>query len=168
MIRFLTVFSLTIIKKALQRIIGFAIVAVVILSLMGTGVLAEPWNEFDLWVQDFGLGVESIVSPVSQPTVELRLNQVPSPVRGGDPDNFITSCVFTSAIDIPKGSGLAQGSAICKLINDQGLAIAEGRLFFLSYTANEELEVPITSFVFPGSNNNELIVDIKFVIQKPI
>jgi len=165
MIRFLTVFSLALIKKVLQRIIGLAI-AVVILSLMGTGVLAEPWNEFDLWVQDFGLGVESIVSPVSQPTVEVRLNQVPNPP--GDPDNFITACVFKSAIDIPEGSGLAQGSAICKLINDQGLAIAEGRLFFLSYTANEELEVPINSFAFPGSNNNELIVDIKFVIQKPI
>ena len=166
MIRFLTVFSLALIKKALQRIIGFAIVAVVILSLMGTGVLAEPWNEFDLWVQDFGWGAESIVSPVSQPTVEVRLNQTPNPP--GDPDNFITACVFKSAIDIPEGSGLAQGSAICKLINDQGLAIAEGRLFFLSYTANEELEVPINSFAFPGSNNNDLIVDIKFVIQKPI
>jgi len=165
MIRFLTVFSLALIKKVLQRIIVLAIV-VVIISLMGTGVLAEPWNEFDLFVQDFGWGEETLVSPVSNPNVEVRLIQVPNPP--GDPDNFIESCVFNSTIDIPAGTGLAQGSAICKLVNDQGQAIAEGRIFFLSYTANDDLIVPISSFVFPGSNNNELIFDIKFIIQKPI
>ena len=133
---------------------------------MGTGVLAEPWNEFDLFVQDFGWAEENLVSPVSSPSVEVRLIQVPNPP--GDPDNFIESCVFTSTIDIPAGTGLSQGSAICKLVNDQGQAIAEGRIFFLSYTANDDLIVPIGSFVFPGSNNNELIFDIQFVIQKPI
>ncbi len=165
MIHFLTVFSLALIKKALQRIIIIAL-AVGIVSLMGTGVLAEPWNEFDLLVQDFGWGEENLVSPVSNPSIDVRLIQVPN--RPGPPDNFIESCVFNSTIDIPAGTGLAQGSAICKLINDQGQAIAEGRIFFLSYTANEDLIVPISAFVFPGSNNNELIFDIQFVIQKPI
>jgi len=165
MIRFLTVFSLALIKKVLQRIIVLAIV-VVIISLMGTGVLAEPWNEFDLFVQDFGWGEETLVSPVSNPNVEVRLIQVPNPP--GDPDNFIQSCIFHSAVDIPAGTGLAQGSAICKLLDDQGLAIAEGRSFFLSYTASDDLEVFISQMVFPGSNNNELIFDIKFIIQKPI
>ncbi len=149
----------------LQRIIVLAL-AVAVISLMGTGVLAEPWNEFDLWTQDLGWGEEALVSPVSQPTVEVRLIQVPNPPA--DPDNFITACIFTSIIDIPAGAGLSQGSAICKLVDDQGLAIAEGRVFFESYTASDDLEVFISQMVFPGSNNNELIFDIKFIIQKPI
>ena len=165
MIRFLTVFRPSLIKKVLQRIIVLAL-AVVIVSLMGTGVLAEPWNEFDLFVQQFGWGEENLVSPVSNPTVEVRINQIPNPP--GDPINLITACVFKSAQDLPEASGLSRGSAICKLIDDQGLAIAEGRLSFKSYTANEDLIVIITDLVFPGSNNNELIFDIKFIIQKPI
>ncbi len=104
MIRFLTVFRPSLIKKVLQRIIVLAL-AVVIVSLMGTGVLAESWNEFDLFVQDFGWGEETLVSPVSNPDVEVRLIQVPNPP--GDPDNFIESCVFKSTIDIPAGTGLA-------------------------------------------------------------
>ena len=165
MIRFLTVFSLALIKKVLQRIIVLAIV-VVIISLMGTGVLAEPWNEFDLFVQDFGWGEETLVSPVSNPDVEIRLIQIPNPPS--DPINLISACIFHSAEDIPAGTGLAQGSAICKLLDDQGLAIAEGRSFFQSYTASDDLQVFISQMVFPGSNNNELIFDIKFIIQKPI
>ena len=165
MIRFLTVFSLALIKKVLQRIIVLAIV-VVIISLMGTGVLAEPWNEFDLFVQDFGWGEETLVSTVSNPNVEIRLIQVPNPPS--DPINLISACIFHSAEDIPAGNGLAQGSAICKLLDDQGLAIAEGRIFFKSYTASDDLQVFISQMVFPGSNNNELIFDIKLIIQKPI
>jgi len=165
MIHFLTVFRPALIKKALQRIIVLAL-AVVIVSLMGTGVLAEPWNEFDLWVQQFGWAEENLVSPVSNPDVEVRLIQVPNPP--GDPINLISACIFHSAVDIPAGTGLAQGSAICKLLDDQGLAIAEGRSFFQSYTASDDLQVFISQMIFPGSNNNELIFDIQFVIQKPI
>jgi len=138
MIHFLTVFRSDLFKKALQRIIVIAL-AVVIVSLIGTGVLAEPWNEFDLFVQQFGWAEENLVSPVSNPSIDVRLIQVPNPP--GDPINLISACIFHSSADIPAGTGLAQGSAICKLLDDQGLAIAEGRSFFQSYTASDDLQV---------------------------
>ena len=85
---------------------------------------------------------------------------------------LINSCVFTSTESIPAGTGLSQGTAICKLLNapaDQGgVAIAEGKVFFDSYLANTELEVFITQKIFPNSNNNELIFDVRFIIEAPI
>lgn len=149
----------------MQRIIVLALV-VVFVSLVGTGVLAQPWNEFDVWVQQLGWAQQDLISPVSNPDVEIRLIQVPNPPN--TPDNFVSSCVFHSAIDIPAGTGLSQGSAICKLLDEQGQAIAEGRSFFQSYTGSSDLEVFISDFVFPGSNNNDLVFDIKFLIQKPL
>ena len=86
--------------------------------------------------------------------------------------NLITACVFTSPENIPAGSGLSDGRAICKLLNapadEGGVAIAEGRIDFSSYTANDELIVPITVMVTPFSNNNELIFDVRFIIEAPI
>ncbi len=86
--------------------------------------------------------------------------------------NLITACVFTSPENIPAGSGLSDGRAICKLLNapadEGGVAIAEGRTSFASYVANTELEVFITQKIFPNSNNNELIFDVRFIIEAPI
>ena len=86
--------------------------------------------------------------------------------------NLITACVFTSPENIPAGSGLSDGRAICKLLNapadEGGVAIAEGRIDFSSYTANDELRVPINVMVTPFSNNNELIFDVRFIIEAPI
>jgi len=97
---------------------------------------------------------------------------VGSEESSGGPINLITSCVFHSYEDIPTGSGLSQGSAICKLLNapadEGGVAIAEGRVFFNSYTGSEDLEVLITQKIFPDSNNNELIKDVAFIIEAPI
>ncbi len=86
--------------------------------------------------------------------------------------NLITACIFTSPENIPAGTGLSQGRAICKLLDapaDQGgVAIAEGRVDFNSYTANDELVVFITNMAFPFSNSNELIFDTEFIIEAPI
>jgi len=91
---------------------------------------------------------------------------------GASSINLINSCVFTSTESIPAGSGLSQGTAICKLLNapadEGGVAIAEGKTFFDSYVANTELEVFITQKITPNSNNNELIFDVRFIIEAPI
>jgi len=85
---------------------------------------------------------------------------------------LINSCVFTSTDSILAGTGLTQGSAICKLLNapaeEGGVAIAEGRTFFDSYEADTELEVFIVQKIFDNSNEDKLIFDVEFIIQAPI
>jgi len=97
---------------------------------------------------------------------------VQSTLAGGGTINLITACVFTSPENIPAGTGLSQGRAICKLldapVDEGGVAIAEGRVDFISYTANDELVVHITNMVTPFSNNNELIFDVQLIIEAPI
>ncbi len=136
---------------------------VVLFSLMGTGVLAEPWNEFEVWVQEYGWAQKDIEFPLSQASLDIRIYT--EPITG---ENFINSCVFHSDQDITSGSGLSSGKAICKLLDINGNAIAEGRTTFDSYMGSDDLEIFITSFVFPNSNLNDNIFDIKFIIEGPI
>ncbi len=86
--------------------------------------------------------------------------------------NLITACIFTSPENIPAGTGLSQGSAICKLLDapadEGGVAIAEGRMGFDSYVADDELEVLITQMIAPLSNHDELIFDVEFLIEAPL
>lgn len=149
----------------MQPLIVLAAV-VVLFSLVGAGILGQPWNEFNLAVQQLGWSEKSMKSPASHPSMELRLNTIPNPV--GPPDTVITSCNFHSAEGIPAGIGLSMGVAICKLIDNRGVAIAEGALFFNSYTANDDLNVLITQKIFPEANHNQFIKNIKFIIQAPI
>lgn len=143
-------------------IIGIAIL-VVLFSLIGTGVLAEPWTEFGMVVQELGWAKNDIEFPVSNPSLDVRLTTQP-----GTNTNFITGCVFHSDEDIPVGVGLSTGTAICKLLDEQGRAIAEGRIFFDSYTGSDNLEVRIQDTAFLNANINSNVFDIKFIIEGPI
>lgn len=134
---------------------------VVLFSLIGTGVLAEPWNEFEVWVQEYGWAQKDIEFPLSQASLDIRIIS-----QSGT--NFINACVFHSDQDITSGAGISTGTAICKLLDGTGNAIAEGRTFFDSYMGSDDLEIFITSFAFPGSNNHDNIFDVKFIIEGPI
>jgi len=139
---------------------------VVLFSLVGAGILGQPWNEFNLAVQQLGWSEKNMKSPASHGSMEVKLITVPN--QAGPPDTVIISCKFHSAEDIPAGIGLSLGSAICKLIDNRGLAIAEGILYFLSYTASDDLDVPIIQKTFPEANHSQFIKDIKFIIQAPV
>ena len=133
----------------------------VLFSLIGTGVLAEPWNEFGVWVQEYGWAQKDIEFPLSQASLDIRIIS-----QSGT--NFINACVFHSDQDITSGAGLSSGTAICKLLDINGNAIAEGRIFFDSYMGSDDLEIFITSITFTGANINDNIFDIKFIIEGPI
>ena len=135
----------------------------VLFSLIGTGALAEPWNEFEIWVQEYGWAQKDIEFPLSNPALDIQVTNQP-----GTNVNFITGCVFNSDEDIPAGTGLSPGQAICKLLDVNGNAIAEGRIIFDSYNAGDDLLVRISDTVFQDANINDNIFDIKFIISGPI
>jgi len=58
----------------MQPIIVLGVAAVAV-ALVGTGFLGEPWNEFELWVQQLGWGEADIDSPISHATVDLNIKK---------------------------------------------------------------------------------------------
>ncbi len=144
----------------MQLLIGIALL-VIVGSLIGTGALGEPWNEFQVWVQEFGWAQKDIEFPLSQASLDIILVDVSG-------TNFITECGFHSDQDIPLGSGLSGGTAICKLLDANGNAIAEGRVFFNSYTGSDDLHVHISDLAIPDGNINDNVFDVKFIIEGPI
>jgi len=159
-------------------------VAAVAVTLLGTGFLnTGAWNEFEVWVQQFGWGEADIDSPISHATVDLNMKKVDNDngtvqadcegelvdetfdecitrVTTDDYfDNIISHCSFHSDDSIMAampGDTLDQvspGLIICKLTDDRDLAIAEGRLNFDSYEASEHLFIEITMLAFEGAND---------------
>ena len=51
-------------------------VAVAAVALVSTGFLAEPWNQFELFVQQLGWGEADLDSPISAATVDLEIKKI--------------------------------------------------------------------------------------------
>ena len=144
------------------------------------GNKGDQWDQFtvDLSFAD-NTGQRKVRFVATETVAGIRSDMAVDEIRikgatgASVPINLITSCIFRSPESIPAGTGLSQGSAICKLLNaphdEGGVSIAEGRAFFNSYPGNNaDLEVLITQKIFENSNNNELIKDVKFIIEAPI
>ncbi len=147
-------------------------VAVAAVALVGTGFLnSDSWNQFELWVQQLGWGENMLMSPISHAFVDLEvkkiLNDNDTPQNPADDyfDNVIQSCSFHADKDIeappapvaagPTTPGLAvtvinEGVIICKMLNDQQQAIAEGKVSIVDiegYTSSEKEYVPIVQCI---------------------
>ena len=162
----------------MQPIIVLGVAAVAV-ALVGTGFLGEPWNEFELWVQQLGWGEADVDSPISHATVDLNIKKT----RNCGPDkecntmddffeNRISHCSFHSDDSIPPAMGKTQvspGVLICKLTDDRDLAIAEGKLNFDEYTGSETLLIEITQLAYPEANDVQApIHDVKLIVEAPI
>ncbi len=109
-------------------------VAVAAVALVGTGFLSgnQPWNQFEVWVQQLGWATNTIESPISHATIDLEVKKF---LNEDDPENpfyenIIDQCSFHSAEDIPgvaNTPGARNGVIICKILGENGNAIAEGR-----------------------------------------
>ncbi len=178
----------------MQPIIVLGVAAVAV-ALVGTGFLGDPWNEFELWVQQLGWGEADVDSPISSATVDLEIkkttnengtlesecDEVTPPdakkacVTAQKADDFfentIKFCSFHSEDDIDKATGtqVSKGKLICKLTDDRGLAIAEGRLTFDKYDGSDKLFIEITMTAFDGANDVQApIHDVKLIVEAPI
>ena len=101
-------------------------VAVAAVALVGTGFLAgdQPWNQFEIWVQQLGWATNTIESPISHATVDLEIKKILNTDDPDNPfyDNVISDCSFHSNEDIPAatGPGARDGVIICKILGGDG------------------------------------------------
>ena len=151
----------------LQLIIVLALL-VIVGGLLGTGFLGEPVNNIDLWVQALGFGEGDIETPITAATVDLLLDAVPSQDPQMPPVTIVSACAFHSDEDINLGTGKSDGKLICKLLNKDGNAIAEGDITFSQYTASDTLTIPINQPIFIGATNFDNVFDAMVIVQGPL
>ncbi|MEX0656422.1 MAG: hypothetical protein WD154_02615, partial [Nitrosopumilaceae archaeon] len=87
------------------------------------------------------------------------------------PVTIVTACAFHSDEDILPGTERSDGSdgkLICKLLNEDGNAIAEGDITFSQYAASEILEIPINQPIFLGATNFDNVFDAMVIVQGPL
>ena len=131
-------------------------------ALLGVGYLG---NDVNLWIQQFGVGEGDIESPVTNTALTLQITRVNTP---NGFDDFITQCNFVSLdVDLLPGTKL-----YCKLFDGTDIQtsfiLASG---FVELTdtvlAGNIIPIPITTFLFPQSNNVDFIQNTIVEIQNP-
>ncbi len=158
----------------MQPIIVIVLLVIVVSLLSGIGIQqVQSWNQFEVLVQQYGWTEKDIEPPVSNISVELILEKVLNDNGTPEPtddffETFVTGCIFSSTEGMPEGSGLAPGKVICKLMNAQGDAIAEGREFFFSYTANDPIEIISFDRISIESIKLNNIFDVTAIVEAPI
>ncbi|MCZ6582496.1 MAG: hypothetical protein O6761_04915 [Thaumarchaeota archaeon] len=177
--------------------------AVVGLALLGTGFLGnadDVWNRITLFVQQMGWGEAQINSPISAASIDLELKKVKN--SNGTPqdpsddffDNIIRSCSFHSLQSIPAATSdvLAHPLIICKILNGNQQAIAEGRLILdgvdrvtltdqqkedggceqreaeLGYEGSDMINIDICQCAFEGACDVQRAHDIKIIVEGAI
>lgn len=135
---------------------------------MGTGFLGVPVNKIDLWVQALGFGEGDLESPITTATVDLLLDLVPAEDPQMPPVTIVSACAFRSGENIKIGTEKSEGKLVCKLLNSEGNAIAEGDITFLSYTAGDILTIPINQPIFIGATNFKNVYDAMIIVQGPL
>jgi len=139
------------------------------LGIVGTGLLAQPTN-IKLWVQAIGFGEADLVSPIDDASIELMLDTVPSEIPLADPITIVTACAFHSNDIIPAVPPpvKSEGKVICKLLNEDGNAIAEGSMPLSSYDPAETLIIRIDQPAFLGATNFGNVDDAMVIIEGPL
>jgi len=176
-------------------ILGAAVVGV---ALLGSGFLGEPWNNIELWVQELGWGERNLESPISHAYIDLELkkeiNNNGTPEDRSDDyfNNVIKACSFHSddSLDaLDSKLGLSPALIICKLTNEEGLAIAEGKQILNGVQPNEEenpddcdqrdevqngykgsstIRIDICQTAFDFSNEVQEVHDIKIIVENAL
>jgi len=152
----------------MQPIIVLGVAAVAV-ALIGTGFLGDPWNEFELWVQQLGWGEADVGSPISHATVDLEIKKTLN-----ENDTLMSDCDALLPLDHLEGTfdmstQVSPGKIICKLTDDRDLAIAEGFLLFDEYEGSDKLFIEITQTAFDGANDVQApIHDVKLIVEAPI
>jgi len=154
-------------------LLGLGIVG---LSLMGTGMLANTGGNIDLWVQAIGWGEGDLESPVDNAKVEILLDTIPPENEGDDPITFVSACGFSSTEDIPLGQGKSDGLIICKLLNEDGNAIAEGSIPLtvsavnpnVAYDKSETLIIDINQPISLDATHIDQFFDAMIIVEAPL
>jgi len=196
-------------------ILGAAVVGV---ALLGTGFLGEPWNNIELWVQELGWGERNLEAPISHAYIDLELKkeinendtteakcrlmtelseeELAKCIEDADKDdyfnNVIKACSFHSddSLDaFDSKLGLSPALIICKLTNEEGLAIAEGKQILNGvqpdkerdpdaclqrdtvlngYKGSTTIRIDICQTAYDFSNEVQDVHDIKIIVENAL
>jgi len=196
-------------------ILGAAVVGV---ALLGSGFLGEPWNNIELWVQELGWGERNLEAPISHAYIDLELKKeinfgeiteetcrdgelneedLAECIKNADRDdyfnNIIKACSFhsdDSLDELDDKLGLSPALIICKLTNEDGLAIAEGRQILNGvqpdkerdgdqfcpqrdevlngYTGSRTIRIDICQTAYDFSNEVQDVHDIKIIVENAL
>ena len=137
-------------------------------------MLANTGTDIDMWVQSIGWGEGDFVSPVQDgnASIEILLDTIP----GTPPITFISACTFSSIEDIPLGQGKADGLIICKLLNEDGNAIAEGSIPLtvsavnpnVAYDKSETLIIDINQPISEDATHIDQFFDAMIIVEAPL
>jgi len=155
-----------------MQILYVLALGIVVLSLMGTSLLASSGNNIELWVQPTGWGEGDLESPIDNAKVEILLDTIP----GDPPITFVSACSFSSTQDIPLGQGKADGLIICKLLNEDGNAIAEGSIPLtvsavnpnVAYDKSETLIIDINQPISEDATHIDQFFDAMIIVEAPL
>ena len=143
----------------MQPILLLAIVGVAAVALS----MGSLTNVINLDVQQFGVGEETIDTPVTQADVDFHIGQV---TTGGFLYNVIDICTIS-----PGQTLSADSTLFCKLTNINGQIVAEGhKTVTTAIIPPAGVTIPITQLVdtnAPFSHNVKNIHDVLVVIQGP-
>jgi len=140
----------------MKPIIILGIIAVASIAL-GAGSLT---NVINLTVQDFGVGEETIESPVNSADVKFVIQATIG--NSGFFKNYISDCKISSPEQIDAGSRI-----FCKLTDENSKVIAEGNKLLTTFLPPNVLTViPIDD---PNIINSQVqnVHDVLVVIQGP-
>ncbi len=149
----------------MQPLIMILLVGVAAAAL-GTGFLT---NSINLTVQDLGVGETNLKSPVQSVAVDLVLSKIqvdPHLVPDAPQThfhNFIDKCSFIANTNIGK-----TGEIICKLTDEHGDVIAEGKIVLTTrYVSPDVTFIPILQTAFHFSHDVQEVHDVKIVVLGP-
>ena len=148
----------------MQPLIMLSIIGVAGIGL-SMGFLAPG---FTLNVQQLGAQETLLESPVKTVSIDFEINKVETEVPGPGTHtaflNVIDACSFHSPTTLFSGSVI-----ICKLTDENGDIVAEGRLDVSGshYVGSATTFIKIIQFAFDGSNDIQNIEDVKIIVLGP-
>ena len=130
-------------------------------TALGTGFLMPAIPDFNL--QGVSVNERDFSSPITTANVDIAISKVRGVNSIGEPvfKNRITECSFHTP-----SSGLEAGSTvICKLTDDQGDVVAEGRKDFQGgLSPSSRTFIQIEQIAFQNANEIQNVNDIKIIV----
>ena len=129
---------------------------------MSMGFLAPG---FTLNVQQLGAQETFLESPINTASIDFTISKIEGVNLAGDTvfKNRIVRCSFHSPTTLEAGSVI-----ICKLTDENGDIVAEGRLDLTSqYVGTSTTFIPIQQVAFENANDVQNIEDVKIIVLGP-
>ncbi len=144
---------------------------IIVLALIGVAAAATSVGFLNtnimLNVQNFGVGEETLETPISDANVDFSIGRMVTSDAAGRTIfmNIIDACSFHYPVeDLATYPGLASQSAkvICKLTDENGNVVAEGEILG-PVVSSETVMISIDTLAYDGANKVEVIEDVIIV-----